>query len=119
MAFQATALLADMLRNADDLHLEWSIADALRLSWDVSATQPLLALASSPSASVRRTVAMGLAGAMSDTVAAPGLETLIRLSADPDPTVRDWATFGLAFGAWTERSLRRQHARLGHAVPVG
>jgi len=30
-----------------------------------------------------------------------------------------WATFGLAFGAWTERSLRRQHARLGHAVPVG
>jgi hypothetical protein len=28
-----------------------------------------------------------------------------------------WATFGLAFGAWTERSLR--HARLGQAVPVG
>jgi len=30
-----------------------------------------------------------------------------------------WATFGLAFGAWTERRLRRQHTRLGHAVPVG
>ena len=30
-----------------------------------------------------------------------------------------WATFGLAFGAWTTRSLRRQHARLGHTVPVG
>jgi HEAT repeat protein len=93
---EATALLADMLRDADDLHLEWSIADALRLSWDASALEPLIALAGSPSGSIRRTVAMGLAGAMSDTVTAPGVETLVRLSADPDPTVRDWATFGLA-----------------------
>ena len=30
-----------------------------------------------------------------------------------------WATFGLLFGALTERSLRRQAAATGQAVPVG
>jgi HEAT repeat protein len=93
---QAIALLAGMIPNAEDPHLEWSIADALRLSSDVRAVEPLVALAGSSSASTRRTVAMGLGAAMVDQLPAAGVETLIRLSADPNPTVRDWATFGLA-----------------------
>jgi HEAT repeat protein len=93
---QAIGLLAGMLPDAGHPHLEWSIADALRLSSDVRAVEPLVALAGSASASTRRTVAMGLGAAMVDELPAAGVETLIRLSADPNPTVRDWATFALA-----------------------
>jgi HEAT repeat protein len=92
----AVAVLKGMLSSAGDLHLTWSIADALRLSADASATEPLVALVDSPSANVRRTVAMGLGAAMVDGPSASGLHALIRLSRDPDSTVRDWATFGLA-----------------------
>ncbi|MBO0683441.1 MAG: HEAT repeat domain-containing protein, partial [Candidatus Dormibacteraeota bacterium] len=95
-AAEAVAVLSGMLRDAGDLHLQWSIADALRLSSDGAAVEPLAALAESTSPSVRRTVAMGLELAMSEELRPAGLAALIRLSADPDGTVRDWATFALA-----------------------
>jgi HEAT repeat protein len=95
LAPQAVSLLEHMLP-ADDLHLAWSIADALRLSADPSAVEPLVALAASDSANIRRTVAMGLDTAMVDRVPAPGLHALIRLSGDPNGSVRDWATFALS-----------------------
>ncbi|MBO0685145.1 MAG: HEAT repeat domain-containing protein [Candidatus Dormibacteraeota bacterium] len=95
-AAEAVAVLSGMLRDAGDLHLEWSIADALRLCSDEAAVEPLAALAGSSSASVRRTVAMGLELAMSEDLRPAGLAALIRLSADPDGSVRDWATFALA-----------------------
>jgi len=92
----ATALLDGMIQDAIHPHLEWSIADALRLTCHPSAVEPLSKLAASKSSSVRRTVAMGLAGAIAADGDSRGVEQLVRLSADPDPTVRDWATFGLS-----------------------
>jgi hypothetical protein len=47
---------------------QWSISDALRLIADVRAVEPLVALASSPFAGVRRNVAMGSAWRWSTTL---------------------------------------------------
>jgi HEAT repeat protein len=40
-------------------------------------------------------VAEGLGSAMADQVVPIGVDALIRLCDDPDPNVRDWATFSL------------------------
>jgi HEAT repeat protein len=95
-AVQATHTLSRLLAEAQHPHLEWSIADALRLAWHASAVEPLLRLEGSASANVRRSVAEGLGSAMSDQVVPAGVEALVRLSQDPDESVRDWATFSLA-----------------------
>jgi HEAT repeat protein len=55
----------------------------------------LTALAGNPDADIRRQVAADLPMIMDDSPVASGVETLIALSADPEPRVRDWATFGL------------------------
>jgi HEAT repeat protein len=93
---KAVRLLDQMLEGSDHLHLDWSIADALRLAWHPDAVRPLLRLEQSPSANIRRSVAEGLSGAMSDQIVPGGVEALIRLSADPEAAVRNWATFSLA-----------------------
>jgi HEAT repeat protein len=96
-AVQATQTLSRLLADAPHPHLEWSIADALRLAWHTSAVEPLLRLEGSASANVRRSVAEGLGSAMSDQVLPAGVEALIRLSQDPDESVRGWAALlGLA-----------------------
>jgi HEAT repeat protein len=46
-------------------------------------------------AEVRHRVAAALPGIVGDPPADEGVAALIRLTADPDPDVRDWATFGL------------------------
>jgi HEAT repeat protein len=58
--------------------------------------EPLLELARHASTDVRHGVALALSG----NDAALAVAGLVRLSADVDPTVRDWATFAL--GAQTE-----------------
>jgi HEAT repeat protein len=93
---EAVAILARMLEQGGNLHLQWSIVDALRLAWDESALQPLLTLSRSPSVNIRKTVAMGLAAAMANESIPAGIQTLISLMDDADTSVRDWATFGLA-----------------------
>jgi HEAT repeat protein len=93
----AVAILAEMLIGANHLHLQHSIADALRLAWHVSAVEPLLTLADHSSPNVRQTVAMGLGGAMAGgTPVTAGVECLVRLSQDPEEEVRNWAAFELA-----------------------
>ena len=91
----AISLLARMIGQMDDLHLEWSIALALSVSWDASALEPLLRLCGSSSARVREAVARGLGGALVYECLPQGIEALIRLTGDPAPQVRDWATFAL------------------------
>jgi HEAT repeat protein len=93
---EAVRLLAEMLHESHDLHLDWSIADALRLAWHPEAISPLVSLERSESPRIRRSVAEGLSGAMSDHVVPAGIEALIRLSLDPESEVRNWATFSLA-----------------------
>jgi hypothetical protein len=93
---EAVGVLRSMLIRADLLHLQYSIADALRLTWHVSAVEPLLTLVDHSSTNVRQTVATGLGGAMARTPVAAGIDALVRLSRDPEGTVRDWATFELA-----------------------
>jgi HEAT repeat protein len=93
---EAVRVLDEMLQGSDDVHVAWSIADALRLAWHPDAIRPLLRLERSPAANTRRSVAEGLSGAMSGRVDPDGVEALIRLSTDPDLDVRDWATFSLA-----------------------
>jgi HEAT repeat protein len=95
-AAEATQALSRLLADAEHPHLEWSIADALRLAWHASAVEPLLRLVDSASANVRRSVAEGLGSAMSEELAPAGVEALVRLSEDPDASVRNWATFSLA-----------------------
>lgn len=92
----AVAILARMLEQGVTLHLEWSIVDALRLAHDSSALEPLLSRSQSHSANIRKTVAMGLDGAMMHEHIPAGVQALISLMNDADSSVRDWATFGLA-----------------------
>jgi HEAT repeat protein len=58
---------------------------------DPRAVPPLARLRGHPAPSVRFAVAVALGGFDADTA----IEALIDLSADADPDVRDWATFGL------------------------
>lgn len=58
---------------------------------DERAIEPLVALASHPSADVRASVVHGLMGHDDDRA----VSALVRLSGDGDGTVRDWATFAL------------------------
>lgn len=102
----ALGVLTDMIPKARDLHVEWAISDALRLTWDIRAVEPLLSFSEHSSASVRRNVASGLGGAMCNELHAEGLRTLIRLTRDPVDAVRDWATFELGQSEFDTREVR-------------
>jgi HEAT repeat protein len=109
-AAEATDILGRMLDRADDLHLQWSIADALRLVWNVDAVGPLRSLARSRSPNVRRSVAEGLGVAMCDQTSEEGMAALVRLTSDVEPSVRDWATFSL--GSQLDADSREVRAAL-------
>jgi HEAT repeat protein len=103
---EAVALLARMFEQGGNLHLEWSIVDALRLAWERCALEPLLSRSQSHSANVRKMVAMGLDGAMGDESTPAGIQALICLTDDTDTSVRDWATFALAYLAEDSPEIR-------------
>ncbi|MER5350285.1 HEAT repeat domain-containing protein [Kitasatospora sp. NPDC002551] len=94
----AAVLLAHAERERDGSVLAW-LARALGRTGDGRAVPVLVALAGHPDAGVRRQVASALS---LDEVAAgppdaPGVRALLTLTRDPDPDVRDWATFTLGF----------------------
>jgi HEAT repeat protein len=94
----AVALLTSMLEREHEpnLHVEWSIIDALAMAWDHSALEPLMTRSASRSANIRRRVAQGIGAAIVEECDPAGVHTLIHLTEDTDASVRDWATFELA-----------------------
>ncbi|MEU0559628.1 HEAT repeat domain-containing protein [Dactylosporangium sp. NPDC006015] len=89
---EATALLLAMIAREDDPAVLYSLAVALGHMAGEDSVAPLVRLRAHPDADVRGGVVFGLLGR--ETRAA--LDALIELSADDEPRVRDWATFGLA-----------------------
>ncbi|MFE7562163.1 HEAT repeat domain-containing protein [Kitasatospora sp. NPDC057500] len=94
----ATALLALAGRERDG-HVLARLAGALGRTGDGRAVPVLVALAGHPETEVRRQVAeaLSLDEAATGPSGAPGVRALIGLTRDPDPEVRDWATFTLGF----------------------
>ncbi|MEU4335490.1 HEAT repeat domain-containing protein [Micromonospora lupini] len=103
----ATALIA-LADTETDFEVHWSIARALGATCDPRALPTLVALASSPDSDVRFQVAVAVPAVLDDPPAEAGEAVLIGLSADPDPTVRDWATFGLGWVSTADGNAVRQ-----------
>ncbi|MFI5907450.1 HEAT repeat domain-containing protein [Dactylosporangium sp. NPDC051541] len=83
------ALLNSPLTSAAEL------ADAVAWCYDDAALPLLLPLARHTDAAVRRAVAQALPSVLGETAPDDTVHALIRLSADPDDDVRDWACFAL------------------------
>src|SRR5207253_55901 len=78
-----------------DGEVQWSIASSLGFTREPGAVPVLVALAAHEDEDVRYQATRSLPdvaeGRRDDTV----VDALIRLMTDPDPDVRNWATFGL------------------------
>ncbi|CCH16922.1 HEAT repeat domain-containing protein [Micromonospora lupini] len=92
----ATALIA-LSDTETDAEVHWSIARALGATCDPRALPTLVTLARSPDSDVRFQVAAAVPMVLDDPPAEAGEAVLIDLCTDPDPTVREWATFGLGW----------------------
>src|SRR5215470_11455606 len=90
------AVLAAYPAEADEA-ITTAMARALGACADPRGLPALLHLADHRSAGVRRAVAAALPWVMFDEVPDGGVAALLRLSADEDPEVRNWATFGLGW----------------------
>lgn len=90
-AARAAEVLGRLLEEDDEPAVLSSAAVGLGHLRDESAIDRLVALAGHADTGVRRGVVHGLMGYDDDRAVA----ALITLSADPDPDVRDWATFSL------------------------
>ncbi|MEU8168921.1 HEAT repeat domain-containing protein [Micromonospora sp. NPDC049004] len=92
----ATALISLAATEADP-EVHWSIARALGATCDPRALPTLVTLARSPDSDVRFQVAVAVPAVLDDPPAEAGEAVLIDLCADPDASVREWATFGLGW----------------------
>ncbi|WP_435206494.1 HEAT repeat domain-containing protein [Micromonospora sp. bgisy143] len=92
----ATALIS-LAGTETDPEVHWSIARALGATGDSRALPTLTALAASPDSDVRFQVAVAVPAVLDDPPAEAGEAVLIDLCTDPDPRVREWATFGLGW----------------------
>ncbi|MEV7925833.1 HEAT repeat domain-containing protein [Kitasatospora sp. NPDC088779] len=90
----ATALVALAQRETDD-HVLRALARAIEQTHDPRAVPVLVALAGHPDAEVREGVARSFAEVLTGLPDGPDIHTLIRLTQDQNPHVRDWATFTL------------------------
>lgn len=90
----ADAIIA-LAASESDGDVQWAIANSLGFTGEPEAVPVLVALAAHEDEDVRYQAAVSLpdvaAGRQDDGV----VEALIRLTADPCPDVRNWATFGL------------------------
>jgi hypothetical protein len=71
------------------------LADAVAWCYDDAALPLLLPLARHPDAAVRRAVAQALPSVLGEAIPDDTVHALLRLSADTDDDVRDWACFAL------------------------
>ena len=91
----ALPVLIDMARNNVDAEAVASIIGALAQIRHPFGLPAVLAHIGHPNALVRQHVAMALPDLAGVPVAQDAVDGLVRLSRDPDRSVRDWATFGL------------------------
>jgi HEAT repeat protein len=90
----ATALLA-LAESETDGDVLWSVAGALGDTLDQRAVPVLVALADHEDSDVRYKVACSLPSVYTGRPEGLEVHTLIQLTRDSDPQVRNWATFGL------------------------
>jgi len=81
----------------DDTDALWSIARALGRTGNPAAVPVLVALAGHADGDVRFQVALALPSVWDGDPDGVAVRTMIALTEDPDPEVRNWATFGLGF----------------------
>jgi HEAT repeat protein len=110
---ESVAILLDMLACEQDPAVLNSVAVALGHRHEPRAIPALIAHAAHPDALVRCGVVFGLLAYDDDAAIA----TLIHLSSDADPDVRDWATFGLGTQIDTDTPAIRE-ALLARTVDV-
>jgi hypothetical protein len=90
----ATALVM-LGEDETDGEVLWSLARALGSTADVRTVRVLAGLAGHDDADVRFQVACALPPVWTEDPQAAEVQTLISLTTDRDPEVRNWATFGL------------------------
>jgi HEAT repeat protein len=92
-----TESLPIALRLVDDTEqvVRKSALAALGNLGDAQGLPVLLEHMADPDAGVRLVVAQAMPSVLADVPQSEGVRALIHLSDDPDPQVRDWATFGL------------------------
>ncbi|GAA1256953.1 hypothetical protein GCM10009665_54190 [Kitasatospora nipponensis] len=88
--------LAEREREAD---VCGALARAIERTYDPRAVPVLIALAGHRDAEVREVVAGSFAGVLTGRPDGPDIHTLLALTRDTDPQVRNWATFTLGFQA--------------------
>lgn len=94
-ARSVAAALVDLAGRETNGDVLWSAAAALQFASDPMAIPVLVRLAVHPDSGIRFQTALALAPALLDHPDDNGVEALIRLTADPDPEVRNWAAFGI------------------------
>jgi HEAT repeats len=93
----AAAALIALAATEIDSDVQWAIARALGATCDARTMTTLVALAGHADSDVRFQAAMSLSSILSDHPDDAGVAALIRLCADDDAEVRNWATFGLGW----------------------
>ncbi|WP_280719312.1 HEAT repeat domain-containing protein [Kitasatospora sp. MAP5-34] len=96
---EAAAALVTLAERESEGCVLWSLAGAIEMTYDRRAVPVLVALAGHPDAEVRRRVAGSFAGVATGLADGPDIRTLVTLTRDRDPEVRNWATFTLGFQA--------------------
>jgi HEAT repeat protein len=91
----AASALLRLAPSETDVEVNWSIASALGSTADERAVPILVALAGHSDADIRFQVAHALPSVATGNPDGAEIGALIRLTGDPDPEVRNWATFGL------------------------
>lgn len=94
---EAARAVLSIAAGESDVDVQWSIARALGGTGDRRAVPVLAALAGHEDSDVRFQVAVALPRVSADSPDAASVATMIGLTEDPDPEVRNWATFGLGF----------------------
>ncbi|GHJ44678.1 hypothetical protein Cs7R123_20200 [Catellatospora sp. TT07R-123] len=116
---EVAALLADVAGLEKEPEVLCAMVEALGGSGRPHALPVLLDLAAHPDGDVRHQVAAALPEVLAGPDRAAGVAALIRLSADTEPHVRDWATHGLGtrLDADTEAIRAALWARTGDPYP--
>ncbi|WP_327678081.1 HEAT repeat domain-containing protein [Kitasatospora sp. NBC_00458] len=94
---EAATALVGLAEGEADVPVLRALAAALGRTDDRRAVPVLVALAGHADAGVRERVAVALPGAATGDPDGPGVRALVTLTRDPDPEVRNWATFALGF----------------------